>query len=204
MGNIGWADIKQTSSSFNSNTYFKLDRGETKAKFRPIGDLYIFKKYMFKYANRWRIAVCLDESSCPVAAKHNIVPSVRYALNVIDRRDNVIKILETSIKVVRELKVFFEKTGKAPGSVNGAQYCMSFLENKSRWAYTAAFSGPHALSDKDVALIKQQGLHNIKKIYKATDPSKIEDILFGDMISDSSNQEAYKENKKLDNTTFSI
>jgi len=202
MGLIGWSDIDQKSSSFSNNIYFKLQKGESKAKFRPIGDLYTFKKYMFNHAGRWRIAVCLDEDSCPVAMKHNILPSVRYAINIIDRRDNIIKILETSIKVARELRIFFEKTGKDPGAVNGAQYNMSFLENNGRWAYSASFSGPHSLSDEDVALIKKQGLHNLQKIYKATDPSKIEDVLFGDILHDNCPNKA--EGVKLDSVAFGI
>ena len=79
---------------------------------------------------------------------------------------------------------------------------MSFVESgKGRFTYSASFAGPHTLSDEDVALIKTQGLHNIKKIYKATDPSKIEDVLFGDIISDNCLE---KEGVKLDNNTFGI
>ena len=180
MGTIGWADVED-KSGYNLDMYFKLKKEEPKAKFRPLGDLYIFKKYMFQHNNRWRIAVCLNEETCPVANKHNIAPSVRYAINVIDRRDESIKILEMSIKVAKEIKVFFDKTGKKPGGTNGAQYTMSLSEYAGKWIYGASFAGPHTLSEEDLELIKKQGLYNLKKIYKATDPSEIEEVLFGDI-----------------------
>ena len=200
---IGWADIEQ--KTFNTDIYFKMSKGDAKVKFRPLGDLYIFKKYMFNHSGRWRIAVCLDEETCPVAAKHNITPAVRYAINVIDRRDNTIKILETSIKVAKELKVFFEKTGKEPGGTDGAEYNMSFEESGGKWKYSASFAGSHTLSEVDISLKKKQGLHKIKTIYKATDPSKIEEVLFGDIISqNSADKIVYKEEVKLDNMKFNI
>ena len=42
------------------------------------------------------------------------------------------------------------------------------------------FLGPHILSEEDIALVKKNGLYDLKKIYRATDPNKIEQVLFGE------------------------
>ena len=160
--------------------FLRIKKGE-KTKVRPLGKPVCFKKYMFSYKGKWRTAVCLDEDSCPVAKKHNIFPQIRYAINVIDRRYNMIKILESSLKVFQSIELFFKKTGKNPGGTDGAHFNLVYEDFGNKSSYSMQFAGPHTLEEDDISLIKVQGLHPLKEIYKAVDPSRIESILFKDI-----------------------
>lgn len=179
MTYISWDDVEKNKKSY-SGMYFKIYPGE-KVKIRPLGNPVVFKKYMFKYDEKWRVAICLDEDSCPVMKKHNIVPIQRCAINIIDRRHDRLSILESSPKVFREMKVFFEKTGKNPGGTDGAHFNYSLSNEGGKNAYSLEFAGSHTLSESDISLVKKSGLFLLKKIYKATPPEEIEKVLFGDI-----------------------
>lgn len=174
---MGWSDIPTGNSYSNNNIFLYLKDGES-VTMRLLGKLHYFKKY-FIYSPSFKSAVCLDEDTCPVATTHNIRPTLRFAINVLDRRDNKIKVFEQSEYIFKNFKTFYEKTGRNPGGSNGAEFKISVSGVGKDKRYKVTFVGPHSLTEEDVSLIKSKGLHDLKKIYVATDPSKIEEILFG-------------------------
>ena len=175
---MGWNDISTDNFSSSNNTFLYLKDGQS-ATIRLLGKLHYFKKYFLYGDNGFKSAVCLDENTCPVANNHNIRPTLRFAINVLDRRDNTIKVFEQSEYVFKFFKTFYEKTNRNPGGTNGAEYKIAVSGVGKNKRYKVTFVRPHTLTEEDVALIKSKGLHDLKKIYVAADPSKIEEILFG-------------------------
>jgi hypothetical protein len=188
MAIVSWNEVEK-NRKIKKSIYFKISPGE-KSKIRPLGNPVVFKRFMFKYNDIWRSAICLDEKDCPAMKNHNISPVVRCAINVLDRRDNSLKILEGAPKIFQVMKLFFEKTGKNPGGTDGAQYYISLNDTGGKSAYSLEFAGSHTLLDEDIALVKSNGLFLLKKIYKATPPDEIEKVLFGDIPG-------FQESKKL-------
>jgi hypothetical protein len=163
----------------NKPRYMKLVSGH-KYKIRPLGIPYEIKKYLLKHNEQWRSAICLDVETCPVANKHNILPKDKCVMNVINRESGQIEILENYPNVFYEMANFYNKTGKNPGGTDGAHFELSVSGSGSSTKYTMKFLGPHILSEEDIALVKKNGLYDLKKIYRATDPNKIEQVLFGE------------------------
>jgi len=180
MAIVGWNDIEKNRKSKKGGIFFRPSPLGEKSKIRPLGNPVVFYKYMFKYNEVWRSAIWLDEN-CSVMKNHNITPSLRCAINVLDRRDNTLKVLEGSPKVFQVMKMFFEKTGKNPGGTDGAQYNISLNENGGKTSYLLEFAGSHTLSEEDITLVKTNSLFLLKKIYKATPLEDIEKVLFGDI-----------------------
>lgn len=186
---ISWNEVKTKGFSSNTN-YFKIAAGES-VEIRPIGLPCYMKKYMIQHEGKWRSAICLDEGSCPIALNHNCKPQERCAINVINRKTKRIEIFENSIKIFKQMKIFYDKTGKNPGAADGARFNIRLSQGSQSFkTYELEFLGSHILDDNDIALINSQGLYKLKNIYKATDPSKIEEVLFG--ISSSKNDDSSK------------
>jgi len=173
--------------------FLKINEGEP-VKIRPLGMPYEFKKYMVKDEDgKFRSAICLDEESCPVANKHNIRPKKRWAINCINLKTKKIEILENSSSLFKCFKTFWEETGKNPGGTEGGIWVISSSGSGLNKRYATKFVGPNTLSDEDIKLINDQTLYKLNKIYKATDPNKIEQVLFGKINSFDDRRSVKKE-----------
>ena len=102
---IDWDSVSDGSSTKKKgkNNFMKLVSGTY--QIRPLGNPVEFHKFMLQGTDgKWRSAVCLDPDTNPVSRKHNIKPTSRYAVVVLDRADGEVKLLEAGVSVFKEFR----------------------------------------------------------------------------------------------------
>jgi len=190
MGIVDWNDVGNSNTTFNDNSgsinFLKLASGGTYT-IRPLGKCVEFNKYFLQHNGRWRSAICSDIDTCPVRKNHNVEPSIRYAVSVIDRADGLLKIMEGPVTVFKPFRMFSEATGFSPGGVDGADFEIKVTGAGKKTRYIVKMVQRTPFTSEEKAYLKEQKLYNLERIYKATDPEEIENVLFGDGPASSSN-----------------
>lgn len=185
---VDWNEIKKqkkvVKDTIEYNGVKKLIPMEGKVyRVRPLGQLYKYLKYMVKDTNgKWRFAICENQDTCPVANKHNERPREQYVINILDREDGQMKVLQANLSTFMPLVEFYKQTGKRPGKTDGAEFELC----KSGTKLVMCLIGSHKLSIEDMEMVKEKGLYNLAELYKATDPDKIEEVLFSDRMGTNS------------------
>jgi len=158
--------------------WMRLEGGNT-YNIRPLGGPVVFYKYVVPHNGEYHSAICEDPRTCPVFLKHQIRPQEKYAINVIDRSDGEIKILEGPFSIFKELKTFWDHTNVNPGKANGADFKIDVTGEGKKKRYACEYTGRTTLTEEERSLIKSKGLFKLEKIYKVTPSDKIEEKLFG-------------------------
>ena len=182
---IDWKDVsdenKGGKSSGKSN-FLRLSAGTYVV--RLLGPPIAMNKFMVQGPdNRWRSAVCEDAENNPVTKNHALNPSERYAINVIDRADGELKILEGGVMVFGEFKKYFTMTGNNPGATEGADFKIVVTgANRSKKIVTT-FDRKNSLTEDEIAYVKGRGgLNKLQDIFKVTPNDELEAKLFGDEV----------------------
>lgn len=184
MGLVDWQDVdpKPQSAGDNKDKYLRLEAGK-KYRIRPCGKpLQIHRYYVTDATGKTRSAITEDPKTCIIKQKYpNEEAKPRYAINVIDRADGKIKILEAPPSVFRPMKEWAEATSKDPGGIDGADFAVSVEVpngDKRRTIYKTMALVPTILSEEEVTYVKGNK-HKLPEIYKPTPQDKIESVLFG-------------------------
>ena len=111
-----WGGVAPDKRGHGKPMYLWLKSGN-KYRIRPLLLPIEFYKYFNRKDGRARFAICDDPATCPVAAKHTELqkPSSRYAIYVIDRSDQQVKIMEAPRSVFSPMRQRYETNGKKPG-----------------------------------------------------------------------------------------
>ena len=174
-----YSSKRKNSEKKETINFLKIERNKTYT-IRPVGGVSKpYYKYILNNGNGWRFAICEDPSTCPVALKHNIEPSKFYAINVIDREDGQLKVLESKPSVFVELKKYKEMTGEEPGGVNGADFTILKSGKEKSTRYETNMLSRTKFTAEEVKIIRK-GLYKLDDIFKPTPVDKIEDVLFGE------------------------
>jgi hypothetical protein len=145
---------------------------------RPVGSPVAFWEFSIQSADgKWRFAIVDDIENCPIIAKHNIKPSEVYAINVIDRADNTIKILKGKTSIFSVFKDYNSMTGKSPGGINGADFTIEITGQKGKDYYKTEFKAKTPLSNDEQEFLKKEGLFKLEDIFKAVPCEKLEEVL---------------------------
>lgn len=192
-GIVDWAEIDppQSSSGGGENSggvkYLRLEPGKSYIV-RPVHKPMAVYKYFNNLNGKFRFAVVGDPENCPVRRDHqDLEPTLKYAINVIDRADGEIKVLEAPPSVFRGFRKWHEKTSKNPGSETGGDFGIDVEipkgATKRQTRYDCQFVEPTPFSADEMKLIKgevdgKHGLYNLPEIYKPMDSEKIEKMLF--------------------------
>jgi len=184
---IDWDGVGENSGSNqkgdeNRPQFMKLTPG--KYQVRLLGTPINFHKFVVQGNDgRWRSVVPEDVENNPVVQNHNLKPSERYAINVIDRADGEIKILEAGITVFRTFREFYKATERNPGaSAKGADFSIAVQGAGRNKRYNTSFVKNSPLTDEEIAMIKERGgLNKLMemKSYTPVPNDKIEEMLFG-------------------------
>lgn len=187
MGLVDWTKVDpkpEGNGSSNKDIYLRLEAGK-KYRIRPVGKPMEVNRYYVPDAatGKTRSAITADPKTCIIRQKYpNIQPKLRYAVNVIDRADGKIKVLEAPPSIFRSMRQWAEATGKDPGGSEGADFSISVEipagADKRRTTYPTAALVPTPFTEDELAMIRSSG-HKLSKIYEPTPRDKIESILFG-------------------------
>lgn len=180
------------SQSPSSNTsgqikFVKFSPGKGKT-IRPIGKAVTFYKFFVRGPHGDRSIVVDPEFKNEASAKlsahagQEIKPSLRYAVNVIDREDNQIKILEGGQSIFEHFANWSQGNGGAPpGGANGMDWTISASGEKllRKYATTPIRSAP--LTEDEVHRIKElKEIYSLKEVYKGCPMSELIDRAFGE------------------------
>jgi len=187
---IEWNQISEGGNKSNSGSkavFLRLNAGTYVV--RLIGTLVAMNKFMVEKDGRWRSAVCEDPNNNPVTKNHGLNPSERYAINVIDRADGEVKILEGGVKVFGEFKKYYKHTQKNPGGRDGADFKIVVTGAGRSKKIVTTFERNTVLTDDEVNFLKERGLNKLEEIFKSTPDAELEAKLFGDSPSTSGTTE---------------
>ena len=164
--------------------YMKLVSVGPPAVVRLVGKPVCFRRFVRKTASGFRNAVCNKDSS--ISSKYDINMGVRFAMHVIDRADNVLKILEFGVKIYNVFKSYKDMTGNMPGGPDGADFSIEKTGAGLATKYkTQKVGSVSKFTDEEKKMIVAAGNipaleANLKERYKALPDDEIERILFGD------------------------
>lgn len=202
---VDWDSVSDGSSTSKGKkgkaSFMRLGAGTYQV--RLLGSPVHFYKFMVRDSDgKWHSAVCTDAENNPVSKKHNIKPTERYAVLVIDRADGEVKILEAGVSVFKEFRAFFKHTGKNPGGANGADFRIVIEGSGRTKKYSTSFVKNTPLTDEEVSKLKEMKKNtqypDLEKVYEAVENDKIEEKLFGAEAASSGSQGAGGDDLGLD------
>jgi hypothetical protein len=156
---------------------------------RPLGNPIVFLKAGVTVNGAYRSAIIEDPDSPVVKKFSNMNVNERYAVNVLDRSDKKIKIMEGPLSIFGEFKSYSEHTQKNPGLSEGADFNIKASGEGKNRRYATKFAKNTVLSDAEKAMIKEQGLYDLEKVFKVVPDDELEDKLFN---SSGNKQQQYK------------
>lgn len=190
---IEWGDVDsgmkkgggKGGSSNSFDKFLKLSPGQT-YKVRPVGNPCTFHSYYVASTDdpkRFNRAITADPANCIIRQKYNLEPKTRYAVNVIDRADGKLKVMEAPPSVFDKIKAWAKAAGQDPGAKGGADFEIRVVvppsgdRKRTEYPTTPIIQTP--FTEEEKAMLKQQGLFDLEEIYKETPQSEIEAKLYG-------------------------
>jgi len=187
---IDWGSVepqkpsKGGSGGGGSDKFLKLEPGKT-YRVRPVGKPYVFHAYYVAAADnpkKFARAVTEDPANCIIRQKYNVEPRMRYAVNVIDRADGKLKVMEAPPSVFDKIKQWANASGQNPGTNTGADFQISVVVppngDRKRTEYPTTPVVQTQFTAEEREMLNKQGLFNLEEIYAATPQSEIEAKLY--------------------------
>jgi hypothetical protein len=135
----------------------------------------------------YRATVQDDEKNIDPAWLAGFFPSRRFAVNVIDRADNKLKVLEKGVTVFKTFADYKSATGKDPAGIKeGSDFVITVSipkGNKLNTEYSVISIKETPLTKEEIEMIKAQKLWPLTQIYKSTPAEKMKEMW--DALSDS-------------------
>lgn len=138
-----------------------------------------------KHFKPYRAVVQDNEKNVDPAWQAGFFPQKRYAVNVIDRSDGKLKILEKGASVFKHFANYKAVFGKDPAGVkDGPDFLITVTVpkgpngqlNKLKTDYTVTHLKEAPLTKEEIEMIKAQKLWPLTDIYKSTPPEKMKEM----------------------------
>lgn len=183
MSKIDWKSFSNDGGKGGKqkNKYVKFTDGSS-VNFRPFGEGVQFYKFFVNTPQGAR-SVCVDEAdknevAAKIAAKtgKDVKPNERYAINVIDRADNSVKILEGGKSIFKSFYVWAEGNKAHPSHAEkGGDWMVTAEGAGMTRKYSAMYIRPSPLTQEEMQLEK----YKLEDIYKSTPLKDVMNVLFG-------------------------
>ena len=204
MGLVDWTALSGKKDS-NGVKYIKLEPGKT-FRIRPVMKPHIIWKYYIDKPNGQRSsAITEDPVNCVIVKKYNEKPKQRFAVNVIDRSDGQLKVMEGPISILKQIGTWAAETNVDPGSNSGGEFAIRVEcpgNDRKKTRYLVQFINYAPFNDNEKKMIKES-IYNLSEVFKPAPQDKIESWLSGDGESDSntnsSSQQDSNSSKKSKN-----
>lgn len=202
---VNWDDLpsgtKTAGGKGDNDKYLKLS-GSTQGnvyKIRPVGKPCTFHAYYVSDPDepkKFARAFTEDPNSCVIRQKYNIEAKTRYAVNVIDRNDGKLKIMEAPQSVFEKIKAWAKASGQDPGSKHGADFQITVKipgnGDKKRTEYLTTPIVQTPFTDEERDYIKSKGLWDLEKEFAPTPQNEIEAKLYGNKVKSGSSSNSSK------------
>ena len=185
-GLTSWGDIDPRGQKSDVNWLKLKSPGEYKVRlFHQPKELY---RYYNEVDGKPRSALCLDPKTCPIANgdytdKYGkpMKPKLRYAINVLNRAEpGKVFVMEAPAIVFKEFRKFWENNDHTdPGGNGGPDFIIKVSGSGLTTEYSTGYTmAAKPFTSEEKALLKEHR-YNLDELFKPTDPSKIEEVLFG-------------------------
>jgi hypothetical protein len=179
--------------------FIQFDDGVT-VEVRPIGKVVEFAKFFIKTPEGSR-SVVVDVKYANEAADilsksagKEVKWSHRYAVNVIDRKDALVRILEGGKSIFKYFAAWAKRHNAPPGSSAGGDWEVTAAGKGLNREYTTQFVGPRPVSADEKAKIKANGdTYILADVYKTTPMNELVDRAFGKKKSEPESESSIQE-----------
>lgn len=177
-----------------SNKFMKFEDGQSYTV-RPVGQARQF--YKFYHEGKSVVVSTEDvEKASALLSEHfgqEIKPQLRYVINVFDREDGSIKIMEQGHTVFKQLAVWAKAMNVSPGGSNAADWLIQAEGEKLRRKYTVTPLKTTPLSDDERRRAKSEEFHDLDKNYEACPVSEIIKRMTEDRSENESSQKSSRQ-----------
>lgn len=188
MGLVDWTSVGGAKEG-SGVRFLKLEPGRT-YRVRPVMKPHIIWKYFLERPNGgFGKAITEDPNNCLIAKKYNEKAKQRFAVNIIDRADGIVKVLEGPISILKQIGTWATETNVDPGSNAGGEFAIRVEcpgNDKKKTRYLVQFINYTPFSDTEKKSIKEN-IYNLSEVFKPAPQDKIESWLFGEDESSGSN-----------------
>lgn len=193
MGLVDWTSFNKNEKNGTGAKYLKLEPGRS-YRIRPVFKPHVFYKYFVERPQGgFGQAITDRPDGCVITKKYGEKPKQRFAVNVIDRSDNTLKVLEGPITILKQFSTWASETGADPGSKDGGEFAIRVEcpgNDRKKTKYHVTFINYSPFTDDEKKMIKE-GMYNLEEIYKPSSQDSIEQKLYGaEESSDSSTVKA--------------
>lgn len=193
---IDWTSMATTdnaagsgSEGGNQKKFLKFESGKTHV-FRPLGGGVEFYKF-FVNTEKGKRTIIVDlpdkDKAAELLSKHfgrEITPQHRYAINVLDREDGQVKILEGGHSIFKFFAKWSKLNQQLPGSQAGGDWAIDVQGDGLQRRYTTGFMRPAPLSQEETKRIKEKKeMYSLKEVYKSTAVNEIVGKITGEPAS---------------------
>jgi hypothetical protein len=187
MGLVDWTSLSGKKEG-NGVRYLKLEPGKT-YRVRPVMKPHIIWKYYLERPNGgFGKAITEDPNNCVIVKKYNEKPKQRFAVNVIDRADGQLKVLEGPISILKQIGTWAAETNVDPGSNQGGEFAIRVEcpgNDRKKTRYLVQFINYAQFTDSEKKMLKEN-IYNLAEVFKPAPQDKIEAWLFGEENAGSS------------------
>ena len=173
---MSWSDVN-SSKSRGPITRLKIGDGQT-VEVRFISEPHRYLQY-FNQETR-KSAICGNRDDCIIHKKYRKTdgsayePEVRFAIQVIDRADKTVKLLECPPSVLKPVSAWMERRKRnAADPKQGIDFSITRTGQKKQTRYEVVPLDPTPLTDEELALVEANKL-DLSKLYKPTPDNEIE------------------------------
>lgn len=201
MTELNWGKINVDNSRVKTaNNNGRGGNGQKQLKYVTLGKKAIGKEYILRPIKnpvgfykaviqtpdgRWNnVVVEMDEEggdtiarNHPLVVNHNVPFNARYAVNVIDREDGELKILEGGVSIFEEFSKYKQITEESPGGRSGADFKLEVTGKKGKDYYKIKMHKKTQLSEDEILSLKEEGLFELGNLYKPTAEEKWKELV---------------------------
>ncbi len=187
---VDWNSLGGTDQQQRGRiNYIRFESGKMYS-IRPVGKAVEFYKF-FVQSDVGRRSLCVDIEQVEKAAEmlsekqgKEIKPQHRYAMNVIDREDSTIKILEGGPMIFKFFANWAKGNNTHPGGMEGGNWQIQVQGDGLARKYVTGYLGPAPFSEDELNRIKKKGeLYSLSEIYKGIELDNLIERAFGERDS---------------------
>lgn len=164
--------------------YLKLDK---KVHFRPIGQVIEFYKFFVDLPGGKSRSFVVEEEDKQKAQDmilqitgEEVKPNLRFAINVIDRTDSQVKVLEGGLMIFSVFSEWKQNNEIHPGSKDGHDWFITPNGSGKSRKYTVTPGKQTPITKEEAAKLKEvNGTYSLEEVFKAISLDKMSEILSG-------------------------
>jgi hypothetical protein len=172
----------------NRGKYLRFESGKMYTV-RPVGRAFEFFKFFVKPTNKSVVVETEDVDAAAALLSEEFgmecKPQHRYAVNVIDREDNKIKIMEGGQMIFKQFALWAKGNNTHPGGMGGGDWLIQVTGDGLARKYNAQCIRPAPLSEEEVERVKNSGeVYDLESLYTGVPLSKVVARGKGESITD--------------------